>query len=441
MIPARIRPLFAERGALLAAMLLVALFVILRPSIHGNDGVQNYAPLRSILIDGDLHYANEYGHYFNLRPEWFDNMAIGADTSTRRPTNLYGVGSAILWSPYVAVAHGLTLAAGAAGLVAPPADGYSFPYRLAVGIASCLHASLGLFLLFLLLRRHTGAPIAFWAVLLVWLASPLFFYMYFHPSMSHANSFLLASLLLFLYFGGDSPTRWAAIGAVAGLLVLTRYQDAALLAALVPVELLRLRDAPRGGRLARYALAALAALLVFSPQFLVWNTLHGTPFSGPREYLSQGTLRPWAPVHAIRVLFSPRHGLLYWHPALVLGAAGFLVAGSHMRLRVAALAGFLATWWVVASWSHWWAGASFGHRMFISSLPMLAVGAALLAHDHPRVRRVLPVVVVLFALWNFGCVVQYGAGIIRRDQPVTWAEFARNNFVTLPRMVLQRLAP
>ncbi|PKO16474.1 hypothetical protein CVU37_10865 [candidate division BRC1 bacterium HGW-BRC1-1] len=440
--PSPVSNLIGNKSALLVILLCVAALTMLRPSIHGNDGVQNYAPLRSLLIDGDLDYANEYAHYFHLNPDWFDNLPVASDPTTRHPTNLYGIGSALLWSPWIVAVHGSVLALNATGLTNISANGYGPPYQWAIGIASCFYASLGLFLLFRFLTRLTSPNAAFWSVLAIWLASPLTFYMYLHPSMSHANSFFLAVLMLVIYAGGDSVRRWAVLGAVAGLLVLTRYQDAALLAVFIPLELKRVLEGASHGfpqRLLRIATAAVACVLVFSPQFAVWNYLHGTPFSGPREYLRQGSFHPFPPLHAWDVLFSSRHGLFYWHPLLLLGFVGLLIPKLQMKWRIFALTGFFTQVWIIGSWSHWWAGASFGHRMFISSLPLLAVGIALLMQTFPRFNRWTPSLVILFMLWNFGLIVQYGAGLIKRDQPVSWAEMARNNFISIPGKIAERL--
>ncbi|MBX7245947.1 MAG: hypothetical protein K1X53_10645, partial [Candidatus Sumerlaeaceae bacterium] len=372
-------------AAILVLLLLVAFAAILKPSIHGNDGVQNYVYLRSLLCDGDLDFSNEYAHYIARDSRWFDEKTeLERDPVTGRPINLYGVGSSLLWAPWV-------LAADAAGRTARwlgaglEADGYSRLYESAVGWASCFYASFGLFLVFAALRRLVSPWVALWAVIAVWLASPLFFYMYLHPSMSHANSFFLAALLLWLYRGGDGLGRWAAMGLVGGLLALTRFQDAALLGAFAPAELWRLYQRRRDGgpmghylmdRLKRYALFGVCAVIAFLPQLAAWNALQGSPFSGPRGYIQQGRLTPFAPAHCVEVLFSSKHGLLFWHPALAMGVIGLLLAGKDLRMQLFCAAAFFIQYWVISSWSIWWAGASFGHRMFISALPFLAFGVA-----------------------------------------------------------------
>lgn len=429
------------RGAALAFCVLLAFFFILRPSIRGNDGVQNYSYLHSLLFDHDLNFTNEYAHYFAQEAGWFDEKDISKlrDPNTGLPINMYGVGNSVLWAPWVLFFH---FAARLGNLFGAKflLDGYSRIYEVAVGAGSCFYASLGIMLLFRLLRSRFGNEAAFWPVMLVWLASPLFFYMYLHPSMSHANSFFLSAMLLAVYMGGDGFTRWLVLGGIAGLLTSVRFQDAGLLLAFAPVEFLRLRECPMrdwSSRFARWGLLAAGALAAFAPQFAAWHVLHGSAFSGPRGYAMQAQLRLYAPVHVLDVLFSPRHGLFYWHPGLLLGVAGLVLPGNRTRERLVCFTAFAIELWVIASWSHWWAGASFGHRMFIGTLPFLALGAAfLMAKVSGSVSGWLAAALVLLILWNFGCIVQYGAGMIDRQGPVSLTTLWSNNVFRVPRMLL-----
>lgn len=424
------------------ALLLTAAFCfILRPSIRGHDGVLNYAYLRSALIDHDLDFTNDYAYYLQQQADWFDNQELPRDPVTNRPINLYGVGSAILWSPWVVAAHAWCLTT-AHRPDAWPANGFSYPYEEAVGLGSCFYATVGLLLVHALLRSRYGKVAGFWGALAIWLASPLFFYMYLHPSMSHANSFFLAALLLWLYVRGDGLVRWTCLGFVAGLLASTRFQDAILLAGIAvgeAVNIARNRTQPRllPQRLIRYLLATAAAIVTFTPQLIAWHYLQGSAFSGPRAYLMQGTVHMWAPVHAFQVLFSARHGLFYWHPMLLLAFAGLLLSVRRPWLRLVCLAMFAAELWVISCWSLWWAGASFGHRLFISALPALSVGAAAMVQRTPLTRRAGPILIIFLTFWNFGYVVQYGSGMINRQGPIGIRQLFFNNLVRIPALFLR----
>src|SRR5690606_30428118 len=162
---------------LLYLMLALAVILVTRPSIHGNDGVQNYAYLRSLMFDGDLNFDNEYEYFISRQADWFDRKQIPRDPVTDLPINLYGVGSSILWAPWVLVAHGAGHLMNAAGANIK-LDGYSALYAAGVSYGSSFYATLGLVLIFRRLRSFAGHFSVTWALLLIWLASPLFFYMY-----------------------------------------------------------------------------------------------------------------------------------------------------------------------------------------------------------------------------------------------------------------------
>lgn len=439
-------PRWSRVSIIMCLMLWMAFVLVTRPSIHGNDGVQNYAYLHSVLFDRDLDFTNEYDYYMSQAADWFNKEQIPRDPVTNLPINLYGVGSSLLWTPWVLAAHAMILVANALG-VNIPADGFSAPYGIAVGYASCFYATLGLWLLYRFLRRRLSEVPAAWAILLLWLATPLFFYMYLHPSMSHANSFLMATLVLIQYL--DSPRtlwRWGLLGLSAGLMVLVRFQDGILLLGLAAGELWYLfheKTVKEPGaiprHLALYAVFMVGFILPLTLQFAAWHVLQGSWFSGPRAYVTQGQFSLLAPTHVPQVLFSSNHGLFYWHPALLIAVAGLLIAGNFLREKLMALAAFTGQTWVIASWSIWWGGASFGQRMFISTLSFLAIGAATLFARESRFSIALKVILLVLIAWNFGCVVQYGLGWIPRQTAVPFTVLLHNNLVRLPALVLSHI--
>jgi len=433
---------------LIACLILGALFVM-RPSIHGNDGVQNYAYLHSLLFDGDLDFTNEYSYYYAKEASWFDNKLIPRDSTTGKPINLYGIGNSLLWLPWVLGFHvGGKLANSLGANVT--LDGYSRLYEYAVGIGSVFYASLGLLLLYRFLRRSFSPPAAFWAVLAVWLCTPLFFYMYLHPSMSHANSFFLSTCVACVYWKKrHSLLLWAGLGFLAGLMILTRFQDGVLLVAIAAVEFSRVREVIQRPRLRRVAAAYLArrvvrwgcfcvalVVLLFL-QMIAWRELHGSFFSGPRGYLSQGRVTLYYPRHFISGLFSSFHGLFHWHPILLIGLCGFFSAPLSRRKRLFGLAGFIGQAWIVGSWSIWWAGASFGQRMFISTLPHLGLGFGAIFKKYERRQVMAAFLIGIGMFWNFGLIVQYAARIIPRQAPVNIVTLARNNVTKVPLLLLR----
>src|SRR5205823_4897905 len=104
---------------------------------------------------------------------------------TGRRLNFGTIGSAILWAPMYGLADlGVRIARAAGSTVA--ADGFSRPYLAAIAYGSALYGFLAVLLSAFVAKRVVGEGT--WAAALVWLGTPLLFYMYLAPGMAHATS-------------------------------------------------------------------------------------------------------------------------------------------------------------------------------------------------------------------------------------------------------------
>ncbi len=65
------------------------------------DGYYYYVYLRSVQMDGDLDFANEY-------EEWGNQFGFGK-SPTGRHRNIFGIGGALLWLPFFLVTHLLAI--------------------------------------------------------------------------------------------------------------------------------------------------------------------------------------------------------------------------------------------------------------------------------------------------------------------------------------------
>jgi hypothetical protein len=90
--------------------------------------------------------------------------------------------------------------------------------------------------------------------------------------------------------------------------------------------------------------------------------------------------------------------------------------------------------WVNGSTTDWAGGWSFGGRRFTSTLVMLASGLALAIDAARRRPQVLTTVVAAVAiLWNYGLMVQYTAGMVPKDGPVSFGRIVRQQAELLTR--------
>jgi len=123
------------------------------------------------------------------------------------------------------------------------------------------------------------------------------------------------------------------------------------------------------------AVCGLSAIVVFSPQMLVWWTLYGNPFLVP-----QGEdFMHWGSPALASVLFSSWHGLLTWTPVAGAALIGLVLLARRAPLvGVALIVAFLVAFYTNAAVADWWAGEAYGSRRFVSCFPILVIGLAAL---------------------------------------------------------------
>jgi hypothetical protein len=306
----------------------------LKKTIYG-DGVYYYSWMHSVLIDGDVHFGNEYSHLEGAQP--ITPLAI--------PGNKYSVGPAILWSPWFLWTH--TIIRG---------TGYEFPYQYIVGLSSVFYAYVGLLLLYILLAKYFNKLVSLASVAAIAGATNLLFYGSVDTVNSHAVSFFVS--VLFLSFLFQKQKNWFAIGCALGIAACVRTQDIVL--GLLTLPYLSKKH---------IHLFLLGILLFFLPQLIAWQLVYGTFWINP--YLAGPEGFNFLKPQILGVLFSPQNGLALWTPVVMWGSVGLWMKNANVPLKLMAVTAALAIY-VVACWSTWWQGASYSGRMFVSILPLIA---------------------------------------------------------------------
>ncbi len=424
-------PLFRDRTEILLAAALLASLVLVTPRIGESDAIEYFSYLPSLVLDGDLDFTNQYTRFYLEDPvgrAGFKETFLDRSTATGLKLNFGPIGSAVLWAPFYLATHAIVRG-----------DGMSQPYRTAVTFASALYGIVGLFLCYRLARRYEAPLPSLAAVVALWWATPVAYYLYIAPGMSHACSLFAVALFFTAGFWAwrDAVGRWVVWGACCGLMALVREQDlffsvAALVAALSP----RLQ-ASIAGRVKRLFAFGVAALAVFSPQLVVYQILNGRPLPSPHVEAKMN----WVSPHFFQVLFSPEHGLFFWSPILLLFLAfGLVFLKREREAGLALLLGFLSQVYISGAVDSWTQAGAFGSRRFVGATAIFAVwGAVAFAALAPRVRRFgVATLVVVFVLWNVSLMMQFGLGIMNRDR-LEWDQIARNQIEEVPSKFLQVL--
>lgn len=389
----------AAIGAMLVAMYLAAMVGFAKPDgrVVFGDATHHFVQLRSLVFDRDLHFQNEYVRLYKLRGNDVGSEYVFTDlTPTGHVRNYMPIGPALLWAPLYLLAAAAQLLLAAIGLASAP-DGYGRVLQMMPGVSGVLAATLSAWISFRLARRYADDVSAAVGTLAIWLGSHAIYYSLVSPAYSHAASMFTSALFFSAWLSSRerrSLGRFAVWGALAALCALMRWQDA-IFAVIPAFDALTWR-APAVKRLQALLAAAAAWLLVFSPQMAVWNVLYGQPFAIPQ---GPSFMQWWTP-SLLSVLFSVSHGLFTWAPILVPSVWGLITWARRERdAGVAVIVVVLASWYVNAAVSDWWAGEAFGARRFLSLFPLFVLGMATWLQaattEAARVRR-LAVTAALF---------------------------------------------
>lgn len=261
----------------------------------------------------------------------------------------------------------------------------------------------------------------------------LIYYMTAEPSMAHSLSAFASGVFFYTWMRRrNQPGVKTAVlyGLLGGLMALIRPQDGLFLA--LPF-LARLPEAWRSlwGRgttsqwrrwLRDSLLAGLVALIMFTPQMVVWGKMYGNYFRSPYMY-QPGTKFYWLSPRLGPVLFSASRGLFTWHPIFLLALLGLVL--TYRRHRVFAslgLLGFAMQWCIISSWHDWAQGDAFGGRIFIVCTPIFAMGLAHLIEWTQRRWSWSAVYAIggLLLVWNFLLFVEYRFGLVTAERLPTW---------------------
>jgi hypothetical protein len=428
----------------------------LNPWVRG-DGVGYYAFARAPLIEHNLDFTEDYRHANESfrAPRLDENGQPRSEfrTPTAHLDNHFTVGPAILWTPFLLLAHAGVLLARALGS-SVPADGFSAPYRITMALATAIYGFLGLLLAFRLARQYVHERWALLATVAIWWASSLPVYMYFNPSWSHAHSAFAVALFLWYWHetrASRSFLQWFLLALIAGLMLDVYYANLMVLTVLV-VEAARQylaafrRDpstsASDSQRLAdllvRHLLFASVLFLCMLPIFLTRRVIYGNAFESGyiplRDWL-------WRSPAFLDVLFASNHGLLSWTPILLFAIVGLILfRWREPRAGAPFFAAFLAFYLFIACYPDWAGISSFGSRFFVSLTALFILGlavfldrAAQLFRSNRAALAAASAFLAAFLLWNVGLMFQWGSHLIPARGPISFSEMTHNQFFVVPR--------
>jgi hypothetical protein len=396
-----------------------------------SDGFSYYVYLPSWMLDGDV--SLETVARDCCGGTFPDYTAIVRWPGTGRWVDAHPIGVAILQAPFFVAAHLLTRWSNL------PPDGFSLYYQHAAGLAGLAYLLIGLALVRHLLSKHFTDGIVLATLVTLTFGTNLFHYGTFDSTFSHAYSFAaIAALLVVTEKWWNSAGRSAkasaerhvslALGLVAAIFVLIRHPNALFLL-LIPLygvsslDTARTRLMDLWTRRADVALVLAAFTIGISPQLAIYH--HATGHWLVSSYGSLGRF-DFASPHLFGVLFSVKKGLFFWSPALALAIAGMIAGTGWSRRWVLGAAIVLALdTYVIASWSDWQYGGSYGHRGFTDALAIFAIfiaAAYARVSRHPRLRWAVAAFATLAVALSVAQMILYWRGLIPFSD-TTWTQY------------------
>jgi hypothetical protein len=418
----------ALKYVIAVAVYLVLLYVFVQPMYVVPDSAAYLVYARSLLWDRDLDFHNDYAR-FGMVETGVGGSELAVETDTGRRGNPFGIGTALLWLPFIGVV-GLTakLASLAGARVAT--DGFGMMTLWAAHFATWTYLLVSIALVLRTVTEffgasRTGGRTA--ALAGAFLGTPLIYYVLEIPSFSHGCSVFVTALLLYLalrWRGEWTTTRAMILGAAVGLEGLVRTQGVVFW--LAPVVILW-RGSPRDFVRAQWrpiAIYTASAIVCFAPQLIVWAIIYGSPWHLPQ---GEGFLHAgWG--RFFDVFFSTRHGLLTWSPVFVLAVAGWIMMlrkSGTRSVAVAFIAALGVQWFVNMLPNDWWGGWSFGARRFLDFVPFVAVGLVVFS----ALGRVARVVVYVVTAVNLVQWLRISTGGISGETDPGWNALWGSGFI------------
>jgi hypothetical protein len=402
----------------LLALFAVTIVLAFTPTIK-SDGMGYYVYLRSLTIDGDLNFGNDYRGWPDGRPP---EEHVTPQTATGYYVNFFSIGPALLWSPLYGAAHAIML--GGRALGQPwQADGYAPIYFVLTAFGSALAGLVLLLVGYQICRRWVGPPTALLAVVTAFFGSNLLYYTLREGGFAHGLSAATACVYVLAWLRLEerpSVWRWAQLGAAAGPMIVTYWVGGLVLVlpvftfARLVIAALRAAPAQRGRKigelLAGGSVAAALLVVCFSPQMIAWRLIYGAFLTVPQ---GSGFVTPQT-FHGVDMLFAPLHGLLPWTPALFVGIFGLALLWMRSCYLAAALTTALAAYFLYNAWLPDWHGSgAFGLRRLTLLAPWFMLGLALVFDTLRRRSPLLPAIPAALTVgWATLVLIRYDLDLI-----------------------------
>jgi len=363
--------------------------------IHA-DAQGYYGYLVAVFIEQSFDWESVIAPYAET---YFDGQAADfVVNSSEGSINKYYVGVAVLMLPF------FLLSCLSAFLFGYPVDGYSEPFQHGATVAALFYSGMGIYFLARFIHNQgINKYIALFCSVLCLFATPLFHYSVSEPAMSHAYSFGLFGVFLYLVddWVRNEKRKTLLLGAaVYALIILVRPVNGMIILSVPFIangfSILKTRWGTKTMVWSNLFLAFSIVIGILLIQSITYLFQVGQPLVWSYKGEGFNFLNP----EPLNFLFSYKKGLFVYTPIAFIGLLGVFWFAYKRRPSGLWLVAFLAlSTYVLSSWWNWYYGASLGMRAAVEFMPFLAFGLAFLLQE---LIKPLRAVLILLCLGTVG---------------------------------------
>lgn len=281
----------------------------------------------------------------------------------------YSSGQAFAMSPFFFLAHIYATNFGSF-----PADGFSYPYQLAVGMGMLIYAFIGLFYLRKVLLEYFSDQVVSLSIVIIVIGTNYLNYAAIDTGMTHSTLFAVYSVLMYqcvLFYKRNSLWNALNIGLLVGFATLIRPTEC--ISILIPMfwntnsvkgvkeRFMFFFKFPKA-----WMVVFFSSFLVVSIQLVYWRWLSGHWFV--YSYNNQGF--SWFDPHFYEFSLEYKCGWLRLTPVMIFAFIGIPFLVKQKRNSVPIVTFFLLNFYIVSAWDIWDYGGT-GGRAMIQSYPIL----------------------------------------------------------------------
>ena len=435
-----------KHSSLLALLLVAVLYLV---SLHyyscwetriinGGDTWGYYLYLPALFIHHDLakpaqsirvknSYQNDGASKKDSVPKQDSvlNVIELSEVENGNYVNKYTIGLSILYSPFFFSAHLL------AKVLGFPQDGYSAIYIYMIFLSSVVFVFAGLWYLRKLLLRYFPDSTTAIVIIIVSVATNLYYFSVFNSAMAHAYLFALYCFLIYntdQWYKNEKAINAILAGLFAGLITLIRPSELICILIHLFWGITSFSDVRERIDLyiARWRAVMMAAVIFFlcgTPQFFYWKLLTGGFLF--YSYGEEGF--DFSDPHILSGMFSFNNGWLAYTPIMFLALIGILFLNKQKKFLLPVVTFLPIHIYITYSWWCWNYINGFGSRPMVEAYPLLCFPLSIVVDyivKNRYLRGIFVTLLLIFCTLNLFQTWQHSEGVLWTEN-ANWAYYKR----------------